>query len=153
MPKLFRVLLPVSDIERAASFYAAVLGQQGYRVSPGRHYFDCEGTILACYDPAADGDGGEAVPLTESLYLAVDDLKDGTTSTRRGRQLQYARRARCRSSGRDRGSPLGRTLGVLRRSVRQPAVFRRSRNGVRRLKGWHRAAFNQWKETRTLGTP
>ena len=74
MPRLFRVLVPVPDIERAATFYEAVLGLPGDRVSPGRHYFDCEGTILACYDPWADGDEANARPLNEPLYLAVDDL-------------------------------------------------------------------------------
>ena len=40
-PRLFRVILPVRDIEAAASFYAHVLGTPGNRVSGGRHYFDC----------------------------------------------------------------------------------------------------------------
>jgi catechol 2,3-dioxygenase-like lactoylglutathione lyase family enzyme len=75
MPHLFRVIVPVADIERATVFYARVLGARGQRVSPGRHYFDCEGTILACYDPARDGDGYEARPLPEPIYLAVDDLE------------------------------------------------------------------------------
>lgn len=75
MPHLFRVLLPVTGIERAVQFYGSVLELAGERVSPGRHYFDCEGTILACYDPAADGDGGTARPLPEPVYLAVDDLE------------------------------------------------------------------------------
>ena len=75
MARLYRVLVPVADIEIAASFYAAVLGAPGTRVSPGRHYFDCEGAILACFDPEADGDGYEPTPLTEPLYLAVDDLE------------------------------------------------------------------------------
>lgn len=74
MPHLFRVIVPVSDINRAAHFYEAVLDVTGQRVSPGRHYFDCEGTILACYDPDADGDGRPAVPLPEPIYIAVDDL-------------------------------------------------------------------------------
>ncbi len=74
MPHLYRVILPVSDIERAQRFYAAVLGTDGTRVSPGRHYFDCEGTILACFDPRADGDGYDAVPNPEPIYFAVDDL-------------------------------------------------------------------------------
>src|SRR5262249_9172362 len=47
MPKLFRVILPVSNIETAAKFYALILGLPGERVSPGRHYFNCDGTILA----------------------------------------------------------------------------------------------------------
>jgi catechol 2,3-dioxygenase-like lactoylglutathione lyase family enzyme len=57
MPRLFRVILPVTDIEEAKKFYGLVLGMPGERVSPGRHYFDCGGTVLACYDPVADGDG------------------------------------------------------------------------------------------------
>lgn len=75
MVKVFRILLPVSDIERAAAFYEAVLSQPGQRISPGRHYFDCEGVILACFDPVADGDEYEAMPLTEPIYIAVDDLE------------------------------------------------------------------------------
>jgi catechol 2,3-dioxygenase-like lactoylglutathione lyase family enzyme len=55
-PRLYRVILPVADLERAAAFYATVFGTPGVRVSPGRHYFDCGGTILACYDQVADGD-------------------------------------------------------------------------------------------------
>lgn len=74
MAHLYRVILPVSDIDRAARFYAAVLGGPGRRVSPGRHYFECEGTILACFDPQADGDGYAARPIPEPLYFAVSDL-------------------------------------------------------------------------------
>ena len=74
MPHLFRVIVPVGDIERAARFYSRLLGSPGRRVSPGRHYFDCEGAILACYDPRADGDARDATPLPEPLYIAVDDL-------------------------------------------------------------------------------
>lgn len=76
MTKIFRIILPVNDINRAVQFYESVLGQEGQRVSPGRHYFDCEGVVLACYDPTADGDGYDAIPLPETIYLAVDDLQD-----------------------------------------------------------------------------
>ena len=48
---LFRVILPVTDIARAAAFWAAVFEAAGTRISPGRHYFQCGGTILACYHP------------------------------------------------------------------------------------------------------
>jgi catechol 2,3-dioxygenase-like lactoylglutathione lyase family enzyme len=76
--RLFRVIVPVGSIEGAAAFYARVLGAQGRRVSPGRHYFDCEGTILACYDPRADGDAPPQSPAPAPnpghLYLATDDL-------------------------------------------------------------------------------
>ncbi len=72
--RLFRVILPVSDIGRAAAFYEQALATKGMRVSPGRHYFDCGGTILACFDPRADGDPYDARPNREWLYFAVGDL-------------------------------------------------------------------------------
>jgi uncharacterized glyoxalase superfamily protein PhnB len=84
--RLFRVIVPVGDIERAATFYGRVLHQSGRRVSPGRHYFDCGGTILACYDPAADGDDFDVRSNAEHIYFAVDDL-EGT--------FDRARRAGC----------------------------------------------------------
>lgn len=74
-PKLFRVILPVSDIERATRFYGAVLGNSGMRISNGRHYFDCDGTILACFDPRADGDDYDMTPNPEWLYFAVDEIE------------------------------------------------------------------------------
>ena len=72
--RLFRVILPVSDIEAAASFYAEVLGMSGDRVSPGRHYFSCDGTILACYEAVADGDADPVRPNPQHIYFSVDDL-------------------------------------------------------------------------------
>lgn len=76
MAKLYRVIIPVSDIDTAQQFYSQIFDDAGTRVSPGRHYFDCEGTILACYDPGADGDAHEARPNPDHVYLAVDDLDD-----------------------------------------------------------------------------
>jgi GNAT superfamily N-acetyltransferase/predicted enzyme related to lactoylglutathione lyase len=76
--RLYRVILPVGDIGEAARFYGAVLGTPGERVSPGRHYFTCGSTILACYDPAADGDPpGEGWRFHDHqyLYFAVPDLE------------------------------------------------------------------------------
>ena len=74
---LYRVIVPVPDIEAAAGFYARLLDSPGKRVSPGRHYFDCGGTILACYDPEADGDGsgeGWRHHFNQYLYFSVDDV-------------------------------------------------------------------------------
>lgn len=81
--RLFRIILPVSDIEGAAQFYADVLSSPGRRVSNGRHYFDCGGVILACFDPQADGDGYTPTPLPEWIYFAVDDLEAAYASCRR----------------------------------------------------------------------
>ena len=89
--RLFRVILPVSDIEKAAAFYSKLFGMPGERVSPGRHYFNCGGTILACYDPRADGDDFDAKPNPDHIYFAVDDLE----STH-----QNATAANCRSTRR-----------------------------------------------------
>ena len=72
--KLYRIILPVTDIARATAFYGELLGTPGWQVSPGRRYFDCEGVLLACYDAAADGDPDAPGPLPEHLYFAVDDL-------------------------------------------------------------------------------
>ncbi len=74
---LYRVILPVSDIEGAVRFYAVILEIKGERVSPGRHYFDCGGTVLACYDPVADGDAlgdGWRQHPSQYLYFSVQDL-------------------------------------------------------------------------------
>jgi uncharacterized glyoxalase superfamily protein PhnB len=74
VPRLFRVILPVSDIEVAASFYAHLLETEGTRVSTGRHYFDCAGTILVCYDAVTDGDPERVGPNPQHVYFSVDDL-------------------------------------------------------------------------------
>lgn len=75
VPRLFRVILPVTGIDRAATFYAALLGFPGVRVSGGRHYFDCGGAILACYDPRGDADDFDARPNPDHVYIAVDNLE------------------------------------------------------------------------------
>lgn len=74
---LFRIIIPVPDIEKATQFYAFLLDQPGERVSPGRHYFSLEGTILACYDPGADGDetgNGWRFHQNQYVYIAVADI-------------------------------------------------------------------------------
>ena len=74
---LYRVIHPVDDIEAAANFYGHILCESGERVSPGRHYFNCGSTILACYDPTADGDGkgdGWKHHFNQYLYFATPEL-------------------------------------------------------------------------------
>jgi predicted enzyme related to lactoylglutathione lyase len=83
--KLFRVILPVPNIDAAAKFYARVLDMPGQRVSTGRHYFRCGTTILACYSPRDDGDAWDLPPNPENIYFAVDDLETAL--------------ARCRDAG------------------------------------------------------
>lgn len=78
MARLYRVIQPVDDIDAAAEFYTSVLGIAGERVSPGRHYFACGETILACYDPVADDDGrgdGWRHHFNQYIYFAVPDIE------------------------------------------------------------------------------
>jgi uncharacterized glyoxalase superfamily protein PhnB len=72
--QLFRVILPVTNVDDAVVFYSAVLEQPGIRISPGRHYFACGSVILACFDPRADGDAWDSKPNPDHIYFAVDDL-------------------------------------------------------------------------------
>ena len=53
MARLLRVWVPVSNIEVDKRFYTRVLGAEGRRVPPGRHYFDCGGTSFARFDACA----------------------------------------------------------------------------------------------------
>jgi predicted enzyme related to lactoylglutathione lyase len=79
---MFRVILPVDDIERAAQFYGALLDTSGSRVSPGRHYFGCGDVILACFDPRADGDPWDASPNPDHVYFSATDLECTLRSAR-----------------------------------------------------------------------
>jgi len=72
--RLFRVIVPVNDLQRAAAFYREILGAPGTQVSPGRWYFRCGDLVLACYDAAADGDAVQDYRHAEPLYFAVSDI-------------------------------------------------------------------------------
>jgi catechol 2,3-dioxygenase-like lactoylglutathione lyase family enzyme len=78
-PHLYRIVISVDDIDRAAEFYSRLFEVPGERVSPGRHYFDCGGTILACLDPRADGHEFDATPPPEQsadyIYFSIADLE------------------------------------------------------------------------------
>ena len=74
-PRLFRVIVPVGNLDEAAQFYATLFEEAGVRVSNGRHYFSCGGVILALYDPKADGDDRTPRPNFDHIYFAVEDLE------------------------------------------------------------------------------
>lgn len=69
--KLYRVVVPVDDLERAASFYRRLLGHGGERFSPSWHCFQLGGAILACHNAAIDGTAAAAA--AGPLYVAVDE--------------------------------------------------------------------------------
>lgn len=74
MTKIYRLTMPSDNIEVSVLFYSTLLGTKGHRVSPGRHYFDCEGTILGCYDAVANGDTRTPRANEDYVYFAVDDI-------------------------------------------------------------------------------
>src|SRR5262245_61286879 len=72
---LYRVIMPVADLEPAVRFYASLLEQEGFRVSGGRHYLQCGAVTLAVYSPKGDVD--DLVPHANfyHVYFAVEDLE------------------------------------------------------------------------------
>ena len=70
-PAIFRVIVSVDDIERAADFYARLLGSEGRRVSPSWHYFDAGSVIFACHDSESDEDDTPHCPNPEPIYFSV----------------------------------------------------------------------------------
>jgi catechol 2,3-dioxygenase-like lactoylglutathione lyase family enzyme len=96
---LFRVILPVSDLEAGVRFYSAILGRPGERVSVERHYFDCGGPILALVDPAADRLQFRANLL--HVYIAVENLE--------------AAMGRCRAAGVESFQERGQEPGIADR--------------------------------------
>ena len=75
VPKMFRVALQVSDLDKAAAFYAKLLDDQGRRIPRGsRHYFDCGPMILALVDMVAGG--LKANPIPDYIYFAVSNLEE-----------------------------------------------------------------------------
>jgi len=72
VPKIFRITIEVSDLDRAAALYAKLLGIEGKRHPGARHYFDCGGVILAVLDVSRGG--MTPTPGPKSIYLAVDNV-------------------------------------------------------------------------------
>jgi catechol 2,3-dioxygenase-like lactoylglutathione lyase family enzyme len=68
-PRIFRLILPVSDGEQALGFYSRLLGLEGRSVGGGRCYFDCGPVILALLETKKP-----APP--ENLFFAVANLEE-----------------------------------------------------------------------------
>ena len=68
VPKLYRIILPVSDLVKALTFYSTLLGIEGRHVGGGRVYFDCGAVILGLLEGNP--------PNAEYVYFAVADLEE-----------------------------------------------------------------------------
>ncbi len=73
--------MEVADLDAAAMLYGELLGIDGDRHPGARHYFDCDGVILALIDVSQGGLVPNPGP--KSLYFAVDDIE--TVHTRASR--------------------------------------------------------------------
>ncbi|MGH8066093.1 MAG: VOC family protein [Candidatus Entotheonellia bacterium] len=73
-PKLFRVLLEVSNLSSAVTFYSALFGIPGRPIFGGRHYFDYGEVILGFVDVSATG--RDAQPIPQYVYFAVSNLDE-----------------------------------------------------------------------------
>ena len=114
--KLYRVIFPVMNIEIAEKFYSNILNQKGIRVSPGRHYFNLGDTILACYDPNADGDkqGNWNFHENQYIYISVTDLESVRNKMK---ELD------CKSLGEIEAMPWGETLFYANDPFGNPICF------------------------------
>ena len=74
VPNLYRIILHVSDLDQAASFYTKLLGTTGRSIRGSRHYFDCGSVILALLDPT--GGGEETRLLPDNIYFSVKNLEE-----------------------------------------------------------------------------
>jgi catechol 2,3-dioxygenase-like lactoylglutathione lyase family enzyme len=74
-PPLYRIILQVSDLDRAEEFYGQLLGDPGRRIPrASRHYIDCGPVILALVDVTSEGD--QPKPIPDNIYFAVARLEE-----------------------------------------------------------------------------
>ena len=71
VPQLFRLNIEVGDLERAAAFYAALLGLAGRKQAGARCYFTCGAVTLQVVDVSSQR---APHPAAKALYFTVRDL-------------------------------------------------------------------------------
>jgi predicted enzyme related to lactoylglutathione lyase len=96
VPSLFRIILHVSDLDKAAEFYSELLNTEGRRIRGARHYFDCGPVILAVLDPT--GGGETPRPNADYIYFSVREIE---------RVHERARKLGCLSSNSVHGESAG----------------------------------------------
>ena len=66
---IMQILVPVTDVDRAAAFYEDVLGLPLLFKYPGNAFFDADGVRIYLAKPAEPGFDGAA-----TIYFRVDDV-------------------------------------------------------------------------------
>jgi predicted enzyme related to lactoylglutathione lyase len=67
-PSIFRIFVPVSDLEKGVPFYRQLLGDEGRIIRGGRHYFDCGAVILAVVE-------NSGTPIGDHIYFSTANLE------------------------------------------------------------------------------
>lgn len=112
---IMQILVPVSDVDRAAEFYADVLGLPLLFRYPGNAFFDAHGIRLYLATPSEPGYAGPA-----TLYFRVEDV--GVTFDRlvaRGATVREGPEIAHRDAGYDLWlafvtDPDGNNIGLMR---------------------------------------
>lgn len=69
LSSIMQILVPVTDVDRAADFYERVLGLPLLFKYPGNAFFDADGVRLYLATPTEEDFGGRT-----SIYFRVDDV-------------------------------------------------------------------------------
>lgn len=67
-PSVFRIFVPVSDIDRAVEFYQKLFNSDGRTIHRGRHYFDCGPVMIAVVE-------NNGSPIGDHIYFSVRSLE------------------------------------------------------------------------------
>ena len=68
-PSIFRIFVPVTDLEKAVDFYQRLFGVDGRAIPrAGRHYFDCGQVIMAVVE-------NSGTPIADHVYFSVHNLE------------------------------------------------------------------------------
>ena len=69
-PSIFRIFIPVTDLEKAVHFYRRLLGVDGRAITrASRHYFECGQVIMAIVE-------NSGTPIADHVYFSVHNLDD-----------------------------------------------------------------------------
>ncbi len=68
IPSIFRIFVPVSDLEKGTTFYQRLFDTDGRIIFGGRRYFDCGPVILALVENSGP-------PIADHVYFAVPNLE------------------------------------------------------------------------------
>ena len=109
-PNIFRIFVPVTNLDDAIVFYRRLLDTDGRIIGGGRHYFDCGQVIMAVV-------GNSGSPIADHVYFSVPNLEAVYT---RAKELE------CLEAGDVHGAPAGE---IVRRPWGERSFYARDADG------------------------